>query len=44
MTPGDSKDMRVTGQQGSHVGLSVVDKAVLLLNNKNILHKNKVSV
>lgn len=41
--PGLSKILRVTGQPGTDIGLSVVDKAVLLLNSKNLLHKNKVT-
>ena len=40
--PGDSGNLQVTGQPGTRVGLSVLDKAMLLLNDKHILHKNKV--
>ena len=40
--PGDTDDLTIFGQPGTVVGLSAVDKAVLLLNNKNVLHKNKV--
>lgn len=41
--PGVHKLLRVTGQPGTDIGLSVIDKAVLLLNNNNILHKDKVT-
>ena len=40
--PGQSDKLRVRGQPGTHVGLSVLDKAMLLLNDNHILHKNKV--
>ena len=42
MIPGEADVLTIFGQPGTVVGLSAVDKAVLLLNNKNVLHKNKV--
>ena len=43
VSPGDSAELTVKGQKGTHVGLSVLDKATLLRNGTNVLQRNKVS-
>jgi hypothetical protein len=40
--PGSTDKLIITGTPFSWVGLNVMDKALLLLNDENILKKNKV--
>ncbi|KAH3826701.1 complement C3-like [Dreissena polymorpha] len=40
--PGAMSQLRVTGPSGMWVGFNVIDKALLLLNNNNILKEDKV--
>jgi hypothetical protein len=43
VAPGTKDMLTITGTPFMHVGLNIMDKALLLLNDKNILRKNKVS-
>lgn len=40
--PGKTDFLTIEGDPMMWVGLNVMDKALLLLNNKNVLKKNKV--
>ncbi|RXM92755.1 Complement C3 [Acipenser ruthenus] len=40
--PGNSFELKISGDPGAKVGLVAVDKAVFLLNNKNKLTQSKV--
>lgn len=40
--PGSNDFLTIEGDPMMWVGLNVMDKALLLLNNKNVLRKNKV--
>ncbi|KAH3752508.1 hypothetical protein DPMN_187129 [Dreissena polymorpha] len=42
--PGDSVNMTVKGPSGMWVGFNVIDKALLLLNNDNVLEEDKVLI
>ncbi|XP_060561336.1 complement C5-like [Ruditapes philippinarum] len=40
--PGTNNTLTVSGTPFMHVGLNIIDKALLLLNDKNVLRKNKM--
>ncbi|XP_052235637.1 complement C3-like [Dreissena polymorpha] len=40
--PGDAANLTVKGPSGMWVGFNVIDKALLLLNNENILKEDKI--